>query len=375
MCYTTAGAGHRRAAEAVAQAARARWPGRDVACVDILEHTPRWFRWFYAASYLFLVRYASWLWHLGYMGFDQPWLRYCIDEPRRMWNRFVARRFLRWLRDRPPAAVLAAHFMPADVCGWAKRAGWLRAPLIVIVTDLHPHRFWLTPEAEAIVVATEDGRRLCRERGVPPERLHVVGIPVTPPGSEGASPQASPELFGLRAGRRTILVTSGGTTVGPFAPVVQELLTLEQDLPGRLQLLVVCGSNEAAVKRLRRVAARAAMPATVVGFIDTMPQAIAAADLVVAKAGGLTTAEALGQGRPLVIYHMIPGQEEFNAAHAADRGAAVIATRPRAVGQAVRELFQDPARLERMRRAAESLGRPDAAARIVSDILEPLLTR
>ena len=171
----------------------------------------------------------------------------------------------------------------------------------------------------------------------------------------------------------TVLVTSGGTTVGQFERVVRELLALEREFPGRVQLLVVCGMDTAAKDRLTAAAREAPMPMRVFGFVSFMADLMAASDLMVAKAGGLTVTEALARGLPMVLYHVIPGQERMNADYVARQGAALIAPRPAQVARAVRDCLQDPARLDRMRAAAHSLSHPHAAAEIVSNVIDPLL--
>ena len=115
------------------------------------------------------------------------------------------------------------------------------------------------------------------------------------------------------------------------------------------------------------------MPVRIFGFIDNMGEAMAVADLVVAKAGGMTLAEALGQGVPLILYHAIPGQEWWNARYVSQQGAAVIAHRPHDVAELIRRCLDEPAYLASMRRAAQRLSRPDAAAAIMSHVIQPLL--
>ena len=44
-----------------------------------------------------------------------------------------------------------------------------------------------------------------------------------------------------------------------------------------------------------------------------MPQMLAAADMIITKAGGLTCAEVLASGLKLLIYKPLPGQEQGNA--------------------------------------------------------------
>ena len=116
------------------------------------------------------------------------------------------------------------------------------------------------------------------------------------------------------------------------------------------------------------------MPVRLFGFVDYMADLMAVSDLIVAKAGGLTVSEALGCGVPLILYHVIPGQERVNARYVARHGAAIIAPTPDAVVRAVRRCLEDPAKLEAMRSAARTLGAPNAARDIVSEVVRPLLS-
>src|SRR5437016_5727189 len=54
-----------------------------------------------------------------------------------------------------------------------------------------------------------------------------------------------------------------------------------------------------------------------------MDQYMAAADLLVGKAGGLTTSEALARALPMALVEPIPGQEERNSDHLLEAGAAI----------------------------------------------------
>ena len=375
IAYVTAGTGHRRAAEALAQAATTAWPGAEVECVDALQFAPPWFRWLYPRTYLFLVRCTPWLWRMGYRFFDSALGHRLVQPLRRLWNLSLTRRFRRRLREHPVDGVVATHFLPADVCNSGKRAGWLRAPLVVVVTDLQPHRFWLAQRAEAVVVATPRSASVCFTRGIPERRVHVLGIPVGRAFAAQAGVDTVRAKLSLDPKRLTVLVTSGGTTVGQFEQTVQALAALEEAYPGRAQLLVVCGDAEPARRRLAARAAGWTMPVRVHGFVETMPEFMAASNLIVAKAGGLTISEALACGKPMVFYHVIPGQEEMNACHVAERGAGIIASGSAAAGRAVAALLAQPDRLEAMRAAARSLSRPRAAETIVAQVLSPLLVR
>jgi processive 1,2-diacylglycerol beta-glucosyltransferase len=100
-----------------------------------------------------------------------------------------------------------------------------------------------------------------------------------------------------------------------------------------------------------------------------MDKYMAAADLMVGKAGGLTTSEALARALPMALIEPIPGQQERNADHLLEAGAAIRCNNLPAATWKIAALLDDPPRLARMRAAAKSLGRPGAAAVIAEDVL------
>lgn len=354
----------------------------------------------YPLTYYSLVRYVGPLWGMGFGLLDHRVVYACVQPLRRVWNCFVGRGVIQRLVRESPDLVVATHFFPADLVSACKRAGRFTPPhretppvstlpfleragssrgagftgrLVVVITDLHPHRFWLAPLADAYICATQDTATAARQRGIPQERLHVLGIPIASAFRAPFDRRSLMERFQLDQTRRTVLITSGGDTVGPFEAVVTHLMGLEQVLPHRVQLLVVCGADARMAERLRQKAKDSSMPVRVFGFTDQIPEAMALSDVVVTKAGGLTVAEALGRGVPLIFYFAIPGHEWWNAHYAVRHGAAMLATQPAAVARCVRELLQHPDRLASMRNAAQALSRPDAADAIVSRVVAPLL--
>ena len=94
------------------------------------------------------------------------------------------------------------------------------------------------------------------------------------------------------------------------------------------------------------------------------------ADLLVGKPGGLTSSEALARGLALVIVHPIPGQEERNADHLLEAGAAIRCNNFPALAWKIDRLLDDPGRLAAMRANARRLARPHAARDIAEALLD-----
>jgi processive 1,2-diacylglycerol beta-glucosyltransferase len=97
---------------------------------------------------------------------------------------------------------------------------------------------------------------------------------------------------------------------------------------------------------------------------------LGAANLVVSKPGGLTTAEALACGVPLIVVNPIPGQESRNADYLLENGAGLKANAIAALPGKVEGLLSSPERLALMRRKAKALGRPLAAFDVAQKVFE-----
>jgi processive 1,2-diacylglycerol beta-glucosyltransferase len=142
------------------------------------------------------------------------------------------------------------------------------------------------------------------------------------------------------------------------------------DLRHSAQVVVICGRRPGLKERLDALAAvqqgdgRVAL--RVVGYTRAMDEYMAAADLLVGKPGGLTTAEALARGLPLVIVNPIPGQEERNADHLLEAGAAIRCNNLPALAWKLDALLDDAERLAAVRVNARRLARPGAARAIVA---------
>lgn len=146
---------------------------------------------------------------------------------------------------------------------------------------------------------------------------------------------------------------------------VESLVRAVQEVRHPIQVAVICGRNAPLLRRLSDLPA-GRHPLTAVGYTTQMHDWMAASDLLVGKAGGLTSSEALASGLILVIVNPIPGQEERNSDHFLEEGVAIRCNNLPALAYKVDALLSDAARLGRMRDAIRRLARPNAAGDIVS---------
>jgi 1,2-diacylglycerol 3-beta-galactosyltransferase len=271
------------------------------------------------------------------------------------------------LKEHDPDVVLSVHPLLNHVAQAAIRRSGRRRGLMTAVTDLiELHRGWAQPEADLVVVPTEEASEVVGALGVPRDRVRALGLPVDlrfrPPAP--GEKQALRRRFGLEEGRPTLLVLGGGDGSGKLLRQVRALAWGEHDW----QVIAVCGRNEKLRRRLSRV--RFSTPTAVLGFVDFMPALMRAADLVVTKAGPGAIAEALATGVPIVLTGYLPGQETMNVRFVTESGFGLYAPRPEELRQAVtRILAAGSGQVQDMAARAAAIARPYASLDIARECL------
>jgi processive 1,2-diacylglycerol beta-glucosyltransferase len=99
----------------------------------------------------------------------------------------------------------------------------------------------------------------------------------------------------------------------------------------------------------------------VFGWTDTVPELMAAATLLITKPGGLTSAEALCAGLPMIVTHPIPGPEERHVRYLVQQGVALEAKSLEEIPRLVTRMLSKPDSLDELSRRQKDMSRPDAA--------------
>jgi len=351
-----AGAGHVRCAEALAAAFAAK--GIDAKHVEVLEYASYLFKKVYSDLYIELVNHQPAILGLVYDAMDHPWQ---YRKRRLALDWLNTRPLVRLLLASPPRMAICTHFLPAEILLHLRRKKILDIPVGVVITDYDLHAMWLYRGVDWYFVACEETKVHMVALGIPPETIHVTGIPIAPAFSAAMEKAETRRALGLQPDRTTVLVSAGGFGMGPVESLVKAL----QEVRHPIQMAVVCGKNPELKSRLEGLPAPN-HPVKVVGFTTEIERWMAASDLLVGKAGGLTSSEALASGLVMVIVNPIPGQEERNSDHLLEEGVAIRCNNLPALAYKIDFLLSDKERFDRMRQAVRRLARPNAAADVVS---------
>lgn len=345
----------------------------DPIIIDVLELTPPWFKRLYADSYIEVVQKAPELW--GYLFKKSDERPYRKPALIRAFDRLNYEQYLRVLRDMRPDAMLCTHFLPYISIGSRVRARGLSPFVAAAVTDFDVHRLWIDPVVQRYYVFHDETAWQLEGLGIDPSAIAVTGIPLMPAFATATSRSRARKSLQLPDQEQVILVLAGGFGVGRIPEIVQATIAAAHDIHRRATIVAIAGKNE----NLRTAVAAIATPAGITlhshGFTDRMHDWMAAADLVITKSGGLTSAEALARRLPMVIIDPIPGQESRNADLIIGHGAGCKAIHPHHLQFVLRSLLSRPSTLRSMATASATLAKPAAARNILDDLLGHLEIR
>ena len=359
-----AGTGHTRVAESI----RAYAGGQGELAVTHLDATAfasARLRTVYTRLYIYLVRRLPGVWGHVYRLSNRARPDGWLHRLRRRVERHESRALIARVAEMKPDIVVCTHFMPAELLSAEIGAGRLDCALWVQVTDFDLHRMWLHPLVAGYFAPNEEVAFRMRTHGIPPQAIHVTGIPTMPAFARLPDRVTCARVLGLDPARQTFLLMGGGAGLGGLSEVARRLLAL----PGDFQLIVLAGKNAAELATLRRLALEYPGRLSAQGYSDRVERLMACADLVITKPGGSTTAECLALGLPMIVNAPIPGQEECNANFLLEEGVALKASDLETLAYRIRHLTDHPGQLAAMRSRARTLGRPHAGLRVLETVL------
>lgn len=364
------GAGHDGAARELARRLEGR--GHVVRVRDFLDAGPLRIGPALRSGYEFELRHLPSAYDATYRFWHRvPWL-----APAVAWlvMALSRRRVMRWVRDLGADVVVSTYPLATLCLGRLRTTHRLGVPAVNFITDFGVHPLWVHKGMDLNLAVHEGPAELARRRTRRP------GMACGPLVAERFDPAAAAGPGGRAARRRqlgladddiAVLIVAGSWGVGGLRETFDAVAAIPGSVP-----VVVCGRDETLQRRVKQAAADDGARAVVLGWTDEMPSLMAASDVLVENAGGLTAFEAMRVGLPVVSYRPIAGHGVENTAAMADAGVSVVADHPSGLAQALRTVGRPgPARNVQVA-AARSMFVSDAADSVLGAIpAEPVPMR
>ncbi len=244
------------------------------------------------------------------LGHKQEWMKYYFwfiqtfkPNDSELGYLIVKRYLTKMFSQATPDVIVSVHPMTNQYVARALKDLGLHetVKLLTVVTDPNGNfwRGWACPDAALTVVPNSLSKQQLVEWDVPAEKIRIVGMPVNP---QFLKPPRTTrkefmESLGLDAKRTTIFLNAGWAGGGNMMDMYQQLSKTKKDI----QIIFLCGRNEELYNKVKNAAAQNPIPTAVMPYYDRMSDIMSHVDLMVTKAGGLTTFEAISKKLPLVF--------------------------------------------------------------------------
>lgn len=284
-------------------------------------------------------------------------------------------------RYKPAVVIGSGGYGSAPAISVARRMG---IPTAILNPDAIPGKAnrYLGSKVDAIFVQWPVTRRHFRRKAP----VRVVGCPVRAEFS-GTNRAAGIERFGLDPCKKTLLITGASQGARSINDAVVAIFETHSGAPGLSagfgggagwQFLHLTGATD--YEQVRAAYESRSVAGRVLAYTEHMADALAAADLVVSRAGASTLAEITAVGRASVLMpypHHRDRHQSANAAVLAEAGAAVVvedrlsaSKNAPVLGKVLSQLMLDNEARGEMAARASILGTTGAAATIADAVLE-----
>jgi UDP-N-acetylglucosamine--N-acetylmuramyl-(pentapeptide) pyrophosphoryl-undecaprenol N-acetylglucosamine transferase len=252
-------------------------------------------------------------------------------------------------------------------------AAWLlRVPVGLLALDAMPSK------AVRMLAGCADeiysGFLECADFLKPKHKVFFTGNPLRGEIGAASRPDGA-KAFKLDPGKKTVLLFGGSQGAHSLNHALLDALTIKMSDQRwqNAQFIIQTGKRDH--EDIKKKLSSLPYKMTVLPYIDDMPLAYAAADMVVSRSGaGVSEVLACGLPAILVPYpHAASNHQEYNARSLEKAGAAVVIMDANLNGPVLAETIDkmlfDPARLDSMAKAAKTLARPGAAADITNRLI------
>ncbi len=363
--YVSKFSGHYHAASAIEKGLLGLTKDAETEMVNALDYTNPVLGKIINRTYLELIKKRPEIWGRIY---DNPKVVKRTRKAREALHKYNMSKIKRLVDKKTPDVIYCTQALPCGMVADYKRSCGSKRRLIGVLTDHAPHSFWLFEEVDYYVVPSEETAQALEKKGVPRAKIRALGIPVDPKFRERHDKAELKSRLGLDEERPTVLIMGGSQGLGAMERIARSFLA---DTRHGYQIIIVTGSNKKLFSRLKRLnRGKGADRMKVLSFVDNTDELMEISDVIVSKPGGMTTAEALIKGLPMLIVDPIPGHERRNADFLVANGAAVEIGDLSRVYDKVNELFDSRDTLQAMRESARKLSKPDSALDVAKLALE-----
>lgn len=362
LMYITKVSGHRQASLAIQDCLHETAPSVIAPAINAFGYIYPRMEKFVHKAYMSVIKRTPQVWDYLY---DNPKIFKQSEAIKKFLHKGSYEKLDKLFAKYHPQTVVCTQAFPCGLVADYKKDRGLKTTLIGVLTDFAPHLFWIHEGVDYYIVPSLEAKERFMTTGVAEASIKVYGIPIRTKFSLKLDKNLIAQRLGLNPQIPTILIMGGGQGLGPIKAIVRALLKIHLNF----QMVVLTGTNKKMFESLKKYEGTSNKKLLVFGYIKNVDELMELASLIITKPGGMTTAESLAKGLPMLIVDPIPGQEMRNTDFLIKHGIGIRVDGPHDAAEEVELLLKTPARLRAMSNAAFGFSKPHATSDIVKLVL------
>lgn len=359
------GSGHNKAANAVAEAIKRKYPVNKINVIDFMSTETAYFNSLVKDIYLKMLDHTPSVYEFFYKFTSDSTKGSTIQS---VFAHAMKKDMRELIKKYEADMVICTHPFPCAAASYLKQTGEINIPLITVMTDFCVHQFWLYKNIDIYFTANDLLKKEMVNQGLLEERIFVTGIPVGYNFRVDYNRDDLLTKFKLEKDKPVALIMGGGLGLGGVKNALCQLERLKKDI----QILVITGANVALWSEMNEYAQHSKHKIFVWGYSHNIQEFMSVATFLISKPGALTISEALTRELPMILHDPIPGPEVDNAKFVSDNGAAIWVRHQDTLDAVVREVLSDATILPKLRNNAKVLKKPYASDNI-ADVIANVL--
>ena len=359
------GSGHNKAANAVAEAIKRKYPVNKINVIDFMSTETAYFNSLVKDIYLKMLDHTPSVYEFFYKFTSDSTKGSTIQS---VFAHAMKKDMRELIKKYEADMVICTHPFPCAAASYLKQTGEINIPLITVMTDFCVHQFWLYKNIDIYFTANDLLKKEMVNQGLLEERIFVTGIPVGYNFRVDYNRDDLLTKFKLEKDKPVALIMGGGLGLGGVKNALCQLERLKKDI----QILVITGANVALWSEMNEYAQHSKHKIFVWGYSHNIQEFMSVATFLISKPGALTISEALTRELPMILHDPIPGPEVDNAKFVSDNGAASWVRHQDTLDAVVREVLSDATILPKLRNNAKVLKKPYASDNI-ADVIANML--
>ena len=350
LIYTaSAGNGHNSAANRIKETIQKSHPNIDVEIIDAYQkYSSKIKNFVQTKGYLWICNHSVKVYNYFFKKQETEDFSKADKNPIHKTVKHLKKGMLRDINELKPDLIISTYIYSSVALSDLKKEKKLNIKTASLMLDYGISPFWecISKNTDYMFLTNSQYIEAFEKRGFRKENLFPTGIPISSVFSNLPPRVDACKKLNLDPNMFTLTIMKSGFFGIKETDIVKNIKKIEKPI----QIVIVNGRSKASKEKIDSLLKKVKVPHKIInlGFTKDIPLYFACSDVVLGKAGGLTTTECLTSCIPLLIIDNLPQQEIYNKQYMIDNNVALAVTKEN-IAKTVNELVADEQLLQSMK--------------------------